>query len=329
MIFFQLFTERWSMACQGLTEAQEGIYIRLVVWMYANECPLPLDRDECSRIARLSAADGADVFADRIADLGLVLKKFFIRTPRGHEQKKAVAEIDRYQAGEPARVARREADAQRKRRGREEQRHLYGLARERGLKTGPHMSNSELRKLLGIPEPASNVVPLSAGVSVADASAKSADSPQVTNENVAQAQNPLPITHNVLRRTEGADTSADAAGSALSARLDGGPLQPIPNAEPISDERLRRAVQALRDGGLIGVNSGHPMFLELLRAGITDDALLFASAAAAAKGKPFAYAIAIAEGQMRDAAAAELPSAKDREAANRVAQWAPGLEAKW
>jgi len=324
MIFFQLFTERWTMACQGLTAAQEGMYLRLVVWTYANECALPLDREECCRIARVSAASAGD-----FADVGFLLKKFFMRTPSGHEQKKAIAEIDRFQAGEPARVARREADAQRKRRGREEQRGLYALARERGLKTGPHMSNAELRRLLGIPEPVSNVVQLSAGLSAADASAKSADSPQVTGENVGHDQNPLPMTHNVLRRTDSADASADADRTALSARLDGGPLEPVPDGKPISDERLRSAVQALRDGGLVGINSGHPMFLELLRAGISDEALLFASAGAVAKGKPFAYAIAIAEGQMRDAAAAGLPSAKEREGASRVAQWAPGLEAKW
>lgn len=341
MIFFQMFTERWSMACQGLTEAQEGIYIRLVVWVYANECPLPLDRNECARIARLSAADGADVFADRNADLGFVLKKFFTRTPRGHEQKKAVAEIDRYQAGEPARAARKEADAQRKRRGREEQRGLYALARERGVKTGPHMSNSELRKLLGIPEPAGNVVHLSAGVSAADASAESAGSPQEspsgnpqdTGGRVAQAQNPLTINHITSlegRKWKPADASAEAAGPprALAVLGEGG-IDPIPNAPDISPERLRTAVQALRDGGLIGINAGHPMLLELLRAGIRDEALTLAAATAAAKGKGFAYALAIAEGQMRDAAAAAVPTAREREGASRVAQWAPGLEAKW
>jgi uncharacterized protein YdaU (DUF1376 family) len=324
VIFFQLFTERWTMACQGLTAAQEGMYLRLVVWTYANECPLPLDREECCRIARVSA-----VSADDFADVGFLLKKFFMRTPSGYEQKKAVAEIDRFQAGEPARAARREADAKRKRAGREEQRKLYGLARERGLKTGPHMSNAELRALLGIPEPTTNVVHLSAGLSAADASAMSADSLQVTDGNVAHAHNPLPITHNVLRRTDSADSPLDADGAALSARLDGGPLEVVPKAEPVSDERLRSAVQALRDGGLVGINSGHPMFLELLRAGISDEALLFAAASAAAKGKPFAYAIAVAEGQMRDAAAASLPSAKARAAASIVAQIAPGLEAKW
>lgn len=345
MIFFQLFTERWTMACQGLTAQQEGFYLRLVVWTYANECALPLDRGECCRIARVSGAASADVRRmsagrgnpEEEADVGLVLRRFFLRTATGYEQKKALAEIDRFQAGEPARAARREVDKARKARGREEQRKLYGLARERGLKTGPRMTNAELRALLGMPEPMSNVVPLSAGVSAADASARPQDSPQSvtqvnpqdTGQSVAQAQNPLPMTHNVLRRTDSADTSADADGSALSARIDGGPLEPVPKSPPISDDRLRSAVQALRAGGIVGINTGHPMFLELLRAGITDDALLFASAAAAAKGKGFAYALAIAEGQMRDAAAANLPSAKEREGASRVAQWAPGLEAKW
>jgi len=67
----------------------------------------------------------------------------------------------------------------------------------------------------------------------------------------------------------------------------------------------------MKQAGLVaGISPSHPKLLALLEAGITDDELADAAAEAVAKGKPFAYALAIAEGRRRDAAdTGALPAA--------------------
>lgn len=76
------------------------------------------------------------------------------------------------------------------------------------------------------------------------------------------------------------------------------------------------------EGLTAGISSSNPKLQALLAAGITDDELADAAADAVAKGKPFAYALATAEGRRRDAAAsATVPrqpvrrSAVDRQVA--------------
>ena len=59
---------------------------------------------------------------------------------------------------------------------------------------------------------------------------------------------------------------------------------------------------------MAGVNPSNPKLTALLEAGITVDELVAAAADAVAKGKPFAYALASAEGRRRDAATAPLPN---------------------
>lgn len=312
MIFFPFFVERWTMACQGITAEQEGVYLRLLVWMYANECELPLDLSECCRIARCVSRDERDT-------VGFVLSRYMSVTPTGHTQKKAVAEIEHYQLGEPARAARRDVNTARKRRHREEQRRLYALAREQGVPTRRGMRMADLRELLGIPEPTGNVVPLSLDESRGVSRRDSVTSPQ----GVPNVQT---HTHTHTMSLKGHTASRDTV---VTPDGEKGGLEALPSSEQPSAERLVAAVRALRAGGLVAVNSGHPLLHALLAAGVDNDALTWASANAVSKGKGFAYALAACEGQMRDAAAAALPSAKEREGASRVAQWAPGLEAKW
>jgi len=59
----------------------------------------------------------------------------------------------------------------------------------------------------------------------------------------------------------------------------------------------------MRQSGIVGVNPSHPDFIALLAQGVSDDELSFASHEAAAKGKPFAYAVAMMLGRRKDAAA--------------------------
>jgi hypothetical protein len=69
------------------------------------------------------------------------------------------------------------------------------------------------------------------------------------------------------------------------------------------------AVLAMKAQGLTaGISPSHPKLLALLEAGITHAELADAAADAVSKGKPFAYALATAEGRRRDAATQPLPA---------------------
>ena len=76
--------------------------------------------------------------------------------------------------------------------------------------------------------------------------------------------------------------------------------QPAPSRAGLVCRRMRAA-------GLPEVNPSHPKLIALFAAGITDDELEAAAADAAKRGKGFAYALAAAEGQRRDAATEALP----------------------
>jgi hypothetical protein len=70
------------------------------------------------------------------------------------------------------------------------------------------------------------------------------------------------------------------------------------------------ACKAMKAKGLQGVNPSHPKLTALLDAGITVDELAGAAEDAVAKRKPFAYALATAEGRRRDSVVEALPSAE-------------------
>ena len=71
---------------------------------------------------------------------------------------------------------------------------------------------------------------------------------------------------------------------------------------------------AMKSVGMAGVNPSNPKLTALLEAGITVPELVAAAADAVAKGKPFAYALASAEGRRRDAATSPLPNVVQRDA---------------
>ena len=87
----------------------------------------------------------------------------------------------------------------------------------------------------------------------------------------------------------------------------------IPDSLTPSNEGVARTLQgeacmAMKAAGMAGVNPSHPKLTALLEAGITVPELVAAAADAVDKGKPFAYALASAEGRRRDAATAPLPN---------------------
>lgn len=91
----------------------------------------------------------------------------------------------------------------------------------------------------------------------------------------------------------------------------------------------------MKAAGMAAVSPSHPKLIALLEAGITIPELVEATAHAVENKKPFAYALATAEGRRRDAAVAPLPAraaagetAYQRTQRERMQQWAPGVAAR-
>ena len=90
--------------------------------------------------------------------------------------------------------------------------------------------------------------------------------------------------------------------------------QITPSNEGVARTLQGEACMAMKAAGMAGVNPSNPKLTALLEAGITVPELVAAAADAVAKGKPFAYALASAEGRRRDAATAPLPNVVQRDA---------------
>lgn len=73
--------------------------------------------------------------------------------------------------------------------------------------------------------------------------------------------------------------------------------------------RAGEVAKAMTAAGMADANPSNPKLVALLEAGITLEELVHATKDAVQKGKPFAYALASAEGRRRDAATPSLPAA--------------------
>ncbi len=113
--------------------------------------------------------------------------------------------------------------------------------------------------------------------------------------------NPAPVP----RDTTGTDDTGTGTGTGTipSLRSGGAPATP------------GEACKAMKSAGLQGVSPSHPKLIALLDAGITVDELTDAAAHAVKTQKPFAYALATAEGRRRDSATAALPTAGNKQKA--------------
>ena len=88
--FYEHHLGDWAKDVRGLSMAEEGAYRRLLDAYYSTEQPLPPSLDDCCDIA------GARDVRDRAA-VSKVLAKYFQSREDGYHQKRADAEIARYQ----------------------------------------------------------------------------------------------------------------------------------------------------------------------------------------------------------------------------------------
>lgn len=137
------------------------------------------------------------------------------------------------------------------------------------------------------------------------------------NPHKNEAESELPAPSDECTKPEEIGTTTEIIGSTRADSLSSDSL--IPDSLTPSNEGVARTLQgeackAMKSVGMAGVNPSNPKLTALLEAGITVAELVAAAEDAVAKGKPFAYALASAEGRRRDAATAPLPSVVQRDA---------------
>lgn len=138
-----------------------------------------------------------------------------------------------------------------------------------------------------------------------------------------------------------ADANGDFLGAAAPAQA-----QAAPAAVPMNRILASQVTFAMRKAGMADTNPSHPKLQTLIESGATVEEFVEAAKKAVAGGKGFGYALAIVEGQRKDAAAlvgqlhtgplpakpaAQVESFRERDqrtAANAVAAWAPRLAAQ-
>lgn len=314
MIFYPFYVQRWLAATVNLTAVQECMYLRLLNWGYENECALPGELSECCRITRAATRKERDATAQMLA-------QFFDRTDAGHVQKRLMHELSRFAAGEPARVARREREKVTQARSREVRSRLYALCRRNGIPTEGRMSTEALRarltdagielgELAAPPQPFTYAEKPAEVHSTVDAS-RSVTGGVTQNVKQSVMQKVMQLeTHEPLR---------DSQRESLAARAREG-----------AATQAGEACRAMRSSGLIATNPSHPTLHALLNAGCTIEHLAIAAAQAVSRGKGFAYALAVAQGQMAEAAGVTdaLAERKHAEAATLMQQLAPEIAAR-
>ena len=137
------------------------------------------------------------------------------------------------------------------------------------------------------------------------------------NPHKNETESELPAPSDERTQPEEIGTVTEIIGSTRADSLSSDSL--IPDSLTPSNEGVARTLQgeacmAMKAAGMAGVNPSHPKLTALLEAGITVPELVAAAADAVDKGKPFAYALASAEGRRRDAATAPLPNVVQRDA---------------
>jgi uncharacterized protein YdaU (DUF1376 family) len=279
----------WLKKTSDLTLVQEGVYRRLVDWYYAHERPLPLLVKDVCKIARATGTREREA-------VSTVLHRFFEIHEDGWHNPRVDEEVSRYVEREPERVAKKDAWRARQQRARERRVAMFLALRDVGVVPPFNSTMAALRLLME-----------EHGVTL-----------DVTRDSERDPRsNPQPTTN---IRTTYVDVTRD-----VTTRAEEPDEPPEP---PIAPTRAGQACRAMRAAGMPDVNPAHPQLLRLLKAGVTDDELRMAAATAVAKHKPFAYALAIVEGQRKDAASAGPVSARQSAQNEVVEAWVPALASR-
>lgn len=273
----------WLKDCVGLSATEEGIYLRLVGFYYAQERPLSRTDDEIFRAARPDKTEHATV--------ARVLRRFFTLTEDGWRHSRCDKEIAKYLSHRPKSQEAKLAQSERQRRSREYRRALFTTLRDAGAVPSAMTPNDELVtlcKTIGVEPPSRQPVtaPVTGHVTG-----------HVTG-NGHDIQNPLPISY----------------GGAVTGHSDQSQRAPIVTGSAVTTARASSACKAMQKVGFDAVRPADPRLLALLAQGATDAELAETASEAAACRKSWAWLLATVEGRRRDASriALEGPTATEQ-----------------
>jgi uncharacterized protein YdaU (DUF1376 family) len=280
----------WLKKCSQLSMAQEGCYRRLLDWYYANEKPLPIDQEDLEAVARVRSPE------ERRA-LDKVMKTYFIQMDDGWHQSRADKDLAHYQKKIPEKGCNREAQRVRSEIARERRSAMFRTLTESGITPAWNASTTVLLALI---------------------------------EANGLTLPPAPRHGTVTAPDHGTVTARP--GTSVVARVTATQAPGTINTDTIKENPEARllAVTAVRKAGLSELNASDPRFIALVADGATPEELALVAAEAAAKGKGWAWFLAVAKGRRDDAKNPQQgpKTARQRAAEAAVLAWVPELAVK-
>ena len=155
MIFYKHFIGDYQRKTNRLSILEDGVYRRLLDEYYANELPLPLEKDSCFRLVRAIKP------VERKAVLK-ILSMYFTKTPDGYTQSRAAEQIVEYKgkSEKASRSSRARWDANAAETDMRTDKRTDMLARSQKLEqeqeTSKQPPTPPARKLADVPEGFSN-----------------------------------------------------------------------------------------------------------------------------------------------------------------------------
>lgn len=295
----------WLPATVDLSCTEEGVYRRFMDWYYSNEQPLPHTVRDLNKIARCRCP------ADREA-VRVITSRYFTLTEDGWHHDRIDRELKTFSLGEPLRVAKRDANAERQRRSRLKRDQSWAALVSMGVQTPFKATQTQLDDLL----------------------AKHGVTQVVTRDEVRDGVRDLAQDRGINQETviQGAPAHAAAPRGAGAHAHEAGAVVVV--ASPASPERVQAAGRALKAAGFPTAlaNTSDPRFLALLQAGVSDDEVRLTAAEAVTRGKGWGWVLATIAGRHADVAsgfapprAAMGPRGRDHD---RVAGLTPTIAAK-
>lgn len=278
MNYYEHHIRDYDAATSHLTWDEDLAYTRLIRWYYRKEMPIPADIGEACRQVRATSRSQKQA-------VEAVLREFFTLGEDGWHQQTCDDVIAAFRAGEPEREARKANEENRLKRHREERAALFKRLTDVGQHAPWNIGMNELRALVKrleatpATQPETLQQPLPATAPATPATA--------TQTPIPSTQYPEGVQHTSTTSTE---VAREDTGRARA------PATP-----------LGMVGFAMRKAGLQTLNLDHPKLKALMDQGVTAAEFESAARDSVAKGKGFAYALAVVEGRRRDAQIAPLP----------------------
>ena len=296
MNFFELHIGDYAEATSHLNWLEDAAYSRLLRKYYATERPLPVDLKETQRLV------GAKSKAERVA-VEKILNEFFELREDGWHNPRADEEIERYRQGEPEREVRRENQNLRQQKHRAERAQLFKDLHSAGQVPHWNVSIGELRSLHAQFCAVTTRTVTRDSVTPVTVSSNAPETAPVTPATATHSHFPLPTSQSPLPTSQFQEHTQKGVEAGDESRP---PTTPAPTPSHGSDPshiptRAAAVCVAMRAEGLIAANPSHAGLLELLAAGAEVGEFAQAAKEAIAKGKGFAYALAIVRGRRADA----------------------------